>query len=144
LEEALCTYCDEYCIVKKLWEHYWSHYWNYCWLVVTCTIEGNNFVGSLLKPLLKKVTPLVGLRMLWWFQENANYFECCSWKLKWILPIVHTLYSSFYLVRFTLNRYSYIIWDNCIWCCLLDFRKPHYYVVPTKKFVDNSNSIHGQ
>jgi hypothetical protein len=24
------------------------------------------------------------------------------------------LHSSFYLVWFTLNRYSYIIWDNCI------------------------------
>jgi hypothetical protein len=28
------------------------------------TIEGNNSVGSLLKPLLKKVTPVVGSRML--------------------------------------------------------------------------------
>jgi hypothetical protein len=28
------------------------------------TIEGNNFVGSLLEPLLKKVTHVVGLRML--------------------------------------------------------------------------------
>jgi hypothetical protein len=32
---------------------------------MTCTIEGNNSVGSLLKPLLKKVTPVVGSRMLW-------------------------------------------------------------------------------
>jgi hypothetical protein len=27
---------------------------------MTSTIEGNNFVGSLLEPLLKKVTPVVG------------------------------------------------------------------------------------
>jgi hypothetical protein len=32
---------------------------------MTSTIEGNNSVGSLLKPLLKKVTPVVGSRMLW-------------------------------------------------------------------------------
>jgi hypothetical protein len=32
---------------------------------MTSTIEGNNSVGSLLKPLLKKVTPIVGSRMLW-------------------------------------------------------------------------------
>jgi hypothetical protein len=31
---------------------------------MTCTIEGNNSVGSFLKPLLKKATPLVGSRML--------------------------------------------------------------------------------
>jgi hypothetical protein len=31
---------------------------------LTSTIEGNNYVGTLLKPLLKKVTPVVGLRML--------------------------------------------------------------------------------
>jgi hypothetical protein len=31
---------------------------------MTSTIEGNNFVGSLLEPLLKKMTPVVGLRML--------------------------------------------------------------------------------
>jgi hypothetical protein len=31
---------------------------------MTNTIEGNNYVGSLLKPLLKKVTPVVGSRML--------------------------------------------------------------------------------
>jgi hypothetical protein len=31
---------------------------------MTSTIEGNNFVGSLLESLLKKVTPLVGSRML--------------------------------------------------------------------------------
>jgi hypothetical protein len=31
---------------------------------MTSTIEGNNFVGSLLKPLLKKVIPVVGSRML--------------------------------------------------------------------------------
>jgi hypothetical protein len=31
---------------------------------MTCTIEGNNYVGSLLKPLFKKVTPVVGSRML--------------------------------------------------------------------------------
>jgi hypothetical protein len=30
----------------------------------TITIEGNNYVGSLLEPLLKKVTPVVGSRML--------------------------------------------------------------------------------
>jgi hypothetical protein len=35
---------------------------------MTSTIEGNKFVGSLLKPLLKKVTPIVGSRML------------CKWK----------------------------------------------------------------
>ena len=39
------------------------------------------------------------------------------------------LHSSFYLVWSTLNRYSYIIWDNYIYCGLLDLRKPHYYVV---------------
>jgi hypothetical protein len=32
---------------------------------MTCTIEGNNSVGSLLESLLKKVTPIVGSRMLW-------------------------------------------------------------------------------
>jgi hypothetical protein len=31
---------------------------------MTSTIEGNNSVGSLLDPLLKKVTPVVGSRML--------------------------------------------------------------------------------
>jgi hypothetical protein len=31
---------------------------------ITGIIEGNNSVGSLLKPLLKKVTPVVGSRML--------------------------------------------------------------------------------
>jgi hypothetical protein len=31
---------------------------------MTSIIEGNNSVGSLLKPLLKKVTPIVGSRML--------------------------------------------------------------------------------
>jgi hypothetical protein len=31
---------------------------------MTSTIEGNNYVGSLLKPLLKKVTRVVGSRML--------------------------------------------------------------------------------
>jgi hypothetical protein len=31
---------------------------------MTSTMEGNNSVGSLLKPLLKKVTPVVGSRML--------------------------------------------------------------------------------
>jgi hypothetical protein len=31
---------------------------------MTSTIEGNNSVGSLLEPLLKKVTPVVGSRML--------------------------------------------------------------------------------
>jgi hypothetical protein len=31
---------------------------------MTCTIKGNNSVGSLLEPLLKKVTPVVGSRML--------------------------------------------------------------------------------
>jgi hypothetical protein len=31
---------------------------------MTSTIEGNNSVGSVLKPLLKKVTPIVGSRML--------------------------------------------------------------------------------
>jgi hypothetical protein len=31
---------------------------------MTTTIEGNNSVGSLLKPLLKKVAPVVGSRML--------------------------------------------------------------------------------
>jgi hypothetical protein len=31
---------------------------------MTSTIEGNNCVGSLLEPLLKKVTPVVGPRML--------------------------------------------------------------------------------
>jgi hypothetical protein len=34
-------------------------------LAMTSTIEGNNSVGSHLKPLLKKVTPVVGSRMLW-------------------------------------------------------------------------------
>jgi hypothetical protein len=33
-------------------------------LVMTSTIKGNNSVGSLLKPLLKKVTPVVDSRML--------------------------------------------------------------------------------
>jgi hypothetical protein len=33
-------------------------------LAMTSTIGGNNYVGSLLKPLLKKVTPVVGSRML--------------------------------------------------------------------------------
>jgi hypothetical protein len=32
--------------------------------IMTSTLEGNNCVGSLLKPLLKKVTPVVGSRML--------------------------------------------------------------------------------
>jgi hypothetical protein len=32
---------------------------------MTSTIKGNNSVGSLLKPLLKKVTAVVGSRMLW-------------------------------------------------------------------------------
>jgi hypothetical protein len=32
---------------------------------MTSTIEENNSVGSLLQPLLKKVTPVVGSRMLW-------------------------------------------------------------------------------
>jgi hypothetical protein len=32
---------------------------------MTNTIEGNNSMGSLLKPLLKKVTVVVGSRMLW-------------------------------------------------------------------------------
>jgi hypothetical protein len=40
---------------------------------MTSTIEGNNSVGSLLKPLLKKVTPVVGSRMLC----NPN----CDWGL---------------------------------------------------------------
>jgi hypothetical protein len=31
---------------------------------VTFTIEGNYFVGSFLKPLLKKAIPVVGSRML--------------------------------------------------------------------------------
>jgi hypothetical protein len=40
---------------------------------MTNTIEGNNFVGSLFKPLLKKVTPIVGSRMLWYnVAETAN------------------------------------------------------------------------
>jgi hypothetical protein len=34
---------------------------------MTSTIEGNNSVGSLLEPLLKKVTPVVGSRMLCMF-----------------------------------------------------------------------------
>ena len=34
-------------------------------LAMVSTIERNNSMGSLLEPLLKKVTPLVGLRMLW-------------------------------------------------------------------------------
>jgi hypothetical protein len=38
--------------------HFWDPY------LMTSTIEGNNSVGSLLKPLLKKVTPVVGSRML--------------------------------------------------------------------------------
>jgi hypothetical protein len=31
---------------------------------MTSTIKGNNSVGSLLEPLFKKVTPIVGSRML--------------------------------------------------------------------------------
>jgi hypothetical protein len=34
-------------------------------ITMTSIIEGNNFVGLLLKPLLNKVTRVVGLRMLW-------------------------------------------------------------------------------
>jgi hypothetical protein len=37
--------------------------------VMTSSIEENNSVGSLLKPLLKKVTPVVGSRMLWCMED---------------------------------------------------------------------------
>jgi hypothetical protein len=55
--------CDQYCIVKKLWDHYWRHYRSHSKLAMTSIIERNNLVWSLLKPLLKKVT-LIGSRML--------------------------------------------------------------------------------
>jgi hypothetical protein len=42
-------------------------------LATTSTIEGNNSVGSLLKPLLKKVTPVVGSRMLCPFLYQKKY-----------------------------------------------------------------------
>jgi hypothetical protein len=53
---------------------------------MTSTIEENNFVGSFLKPLLKKVTPVVGSRMLLPFSRNKwlNW----PWALsqnKWLL-----------------------------------------------------------
>jgi hypothetical protein len=32
---------------------------------MTSTIKENNFVGLLLKPLLKRVTPIVGSRLSW-------------------------------------------------------------------------------
>jgi hypothetical protein len=41
---------------------------------MTNTIEENNYVGSLLKPLLKKVTPIVGLRMLWELVEAILFY----------------------------------------------------------------------
>jgi hypothetical protein len=40
---------------------------------MTSTIEGNNSVGSLLKPLLKKVTPVVGSRMLCCSRKTLNH-----------------------------------------------------------------------
>jgi hypothetical protein len=46
---------------------------------MTSTIERNNSVGSLLEPLLKKVTPIVGLRMLW----SSTLVETTSKKKDW-------------------------------------------------------------
>ena len=46
---------------------------------MTNTIEGNNYVGSLLEPLLKKVTPVVGSRMLC----SPNLCTLCI--LSWIV-----------------------------------------------------------
>jgi hypothetical protein len=40
---------------------------------MTSIVEGDNFVGSLLKPLLKKVTPIVDSRMLCKFYK-LEYF----------------------------------------------------------------------
>jgi hypothetical protein len=44
---------------------------------MSSTIEGNNSVGSLLKPLLKKVTPVVGSRMLWRKDTFKDIKESC-------------------------------------------------------------------
>jgi hypothetical protein len=38
---------------------------------MSSTTEGNNSMGSLLKPLLKKVTPVVGSRMLCAFEGTV-------------------------------------------------------------------------
>jgi hypothetical protein len=39
---------------------------------MSSTIEGNNSMGSVLKPLLKKVTPIVGSRMLRRFAQQRR------------------------------------------------------------------------
>jgi hypothetical protein len=57
---------------------------------VTCTIEGNNSVGSLLKPLLKKVTPVVGSRMLCW-QCDAAAFPSHQMNIVGLCDRRHTL-----------------------------------------------------
>jgi hypothetical protein len=43
---------------------------------MTSTIERNHFVRSLLEPLLKKVTPVVGSRMLWSRLGAGCIFHC--------------------------------------------------------------------
>jgi hypothetical protein len=50
---------------------------------MTCTIEGNNFVGSLLEPLLKKVTPVVGSRMFCRFSLNKINLGIADVKLEY-------------------------------------------------------------
>jgi hypothetical protein len=45
---------------------------------MTNTIEGNNYVGSLLKPLLKKITPVVGSKCYILFEEVL--LKCYGFK----------------------------------------------------------------
>jgi hypothetical protein len=49
---------------------------------MTNSIDGNNSVGSLLEPLLKKVTPVVGSRMLWVPHAAMNFFHLFQEKQK--------------------------------------------------------------
>jgi hypothetical protein len=62
--------------------------------IISSTVERNNFLGSLLEPLLKKVTLVVGSRMLCTLESAIN--------------ILHILHYSPYILYYS----PYIVWTR--------------------------------